>query len=85
MHCWRGPYRRVAAGRAGLTATRPGLMHQSHLSEPMHMPGMADYLGDGGYTAGVFHMMSAGPLGIPMNRMGSGTSWLPTTSMHASA
>ncbi len=59
------------------TVTRPDSTHGSHQSEPMHMRGMSDDSGAMGATPPGHQMMGVGPLGIPMNRMGSGTSWLP--------
>jgi hypothetical protein len=61
------------------TATR----HAGHGSETMPaMPGMAHAGTDTAAMAGM-QMMDA-PLGIPMERTGSGTSWLPDDSpMHA--
>jgi len=70
------------------TTARPDSTHQTQKAMPMHMAGMAGDSGamepmQGARSPG-HHMMRPGPLGIPMNRMGSGTSWLPDeTPMHA--
>jgi hypothetical protein len=70
------------------TTAAPDSAHRMHIAMPMHMPGMVgDSDGMGpmrGDTAPMHHMIGPGPLAIPMNRMGSGTSWLPDeTPMHA--
>jgi len=63
--------------------------HQKQMSMPMQMRGMASDSAAmlpmrGAMPPGHSMMMKPGPLGIPMNRMGSGTSWLPDeTPMHA--
>jgi hypothetical protein len=66
------------------TTIRQDSTHQKQGSPPMRMPGMS---GDSGAMQAMgagHHMLAPGPLGIPMTRMGSGTSWLPDDApMHA--
>jgi hypothetical protein len=71
-------WRRFATAIAVLVLSRSGAAQDTTQHSMPGMPGMHDMRGGPGAMA------MDGPLGIPMERAGSGTSWLPdVTPMHA--